>query len=302
MTIASPSRMGRRGRATALRVLPLWLLLVPALTLALTFKFIPMIQGIYFSLHKVQPYLGDKWVAFDNYTTVLSDSGFREALGHTLILAAVQTAGAVVLGLVLALILEGVGVMVWLTRTIVVLPVVTAMAVIGEIWRLIFYPDPLGFANTVLAALHLPTSKFLDSPATALMSIAVVGIWASAPYNMVVFLAGLAGVDRTQYEAAAVDGASRWHRLWHIVIPNLRASFVIVLTLSAIRALGVFTEVYVLTGGGPAGSTTVWMTQIYARGFERHDIGVASAASVLLLAVTALLTVGVQAVSRRKEL
>ena len=278
----------------------LWLMLVPALGLAVMFKFIPLVQGVYFSFHEVTPYLGNTWVGLDNYATVLSSSGFMPALGHTVILAFVQTAGSVVLGLVLALMLEGTGLGLWLTRTIVVLPVVTAMAVIGEIWRIIYYPDSSGLLNSVLGTVGLGPSSFLDSPETALMSIAAVGIWSGAPYNMVIFLAGLAGIDRNLYEAAAMDGAGTLRRVRSIVIPNLRGSFAIILTLSAIRALGIFTEVYVLTGGGPAGSTTTWMTQIYSVGFSRNDVGVASAGSILLLLTTLTLTVVVRRLSARK--
>jgi multiple sugar transport system permease protein len=97
-----------------------------------------------------------------------------------------------------------------------------------------------------------------------------------------------------------VDGATIWQRQRYITLPALRPSLVIVLTLAAIRSLRSFTEVYVLTGGGPAGSTEVWMTRMYSLGFQRNDIGVASAAAVLLLVVTLLLTVGTQLLGKRK--
>ncbi|GAP51688.1 transporter [Streptomyces azureus] len=118
---------------------------------------------------------------------------------------------------------------------------------------------------------------------------------------MVIILAGLAGVDRSLYEAAAMDGGSLWQRLRHITLPALRPALGIVLTLAAIRGLRVFTEVYVLTGGGPAGSTDVWMTRAYTLGFSRNDIGGASAASVLLLCVTLLLTVTVNYFRKRGD-
>lgn len=278
----------------------LWVLLVPAIFLAVMFKFIPLAYGIYFSFHEVL-YSGNQFVGFDNYVDVLTSSGFLAALGHTLLLALVQTTGAVIFGLILAFLLEGAGFGLWLTRTVVVLPVVTALAVVGEIWRLIYYSDSSGFLNSVLGTFGLGPFTFLSSPDTALMSIAVVGIWTMAPYNMVIFLAGLAGIDRNLYEAAAMDGAGTLRRLHSIVIPSLRSSFVIVLTLSAIRALGIFTEVYVLTGGGPASSTTTWMTQVYTVGFDRSDVGVASAGSLLLLIVTFTLTVVVRGLSARRR-
>jgi multiple sugar transport system permease protein len=278
-----------------------WLFLAPGLLLALYFKFIPMYEGVRLSFQEVQPFLGNEWVGLDNYEQVLTDERFREAAGHTLVLGVGQTVGAIAVGLLLALLLEGQARSLWLVRTAVFLPVVTALAIVGEIWRLLYLPTSDGFVNSVLGLLGFGPQPFLDSPDTALWSVMVVGIWVGAPYNMVIILAGLAGVDRSLYEAAAVDGAPVWRRLFHITLPALRPAIAIVLTLAAIRGMRIFTEVYVLTGGGPAGATEVWMTRVFSLGFQRNDIGVAAAGSMLLLAVTLLLTVAVRLATRRAE-
>ncbi|WP_241562222.1 carbohydrate ABC transporter permease [Streptomyces hoynatensis] len=283
------------------RALTPWLFLAPGLLLALYFKFIPMIQGIRLSLHKVQPFLGDQWVGLDNYRTVLEDDRFREAFRHTLALGIGQTLGAIVVGFLLALLLEGQAKSLWIVRTAVFLPVITAIAVVGEIWRLLYLPTGDGFVNTLLGLVGIGPQPFLDSPDSALWSVMAVGVWIGAPYNMVIILAGLAGVERSLYEAAAVDGVSLLQRLRYITLPALRPALTIVLTLAAIRGLRIFTEVYVLTGGGPAGRTEVWMTRVFSLGFERNDIGVASAASMLLLAVTLVLTIAVRLLSRRAD-
>jgi multiple sugar transport system permease protein len=290
----------RRRKGNRAHVLAIWVFLLPAAVLALYFKFIPMVEGIRLSLFKVQPFLGDVFVGFDNYISVLTDARFMDALGHTVILGVTQTLGALVVGFVLALLLEGQAKSLWFLRTAIFLPVVTALAVVGEIWRILYFPTADGPLNTILSWVGLGPLQFLNGTDTALWSIAVVGIWSGAPYNMVIILAGLAGIDRALYESAGVDGATIWQRLRYITLPALRPAIVIVLTLAAIRSLRSFTEVYVLTGGGPAGSTEVWMTRMYSLGFQRNDIGVASAAAVLLLVVTLLLTVGTQLLARRK--
>ncbi|OAE02789.1 sugar ABC transporter permease [Arthrobacter sp. OY3WO11] len=290
----------RRRKGNRAHLLAVWVFLLPAAVLALYFKFIPMVEGIRLSLFKVQPFLGDVFVGFDNYVSVLTDARFMDALGHTVILGVTQTMGALVVGFVLALLLEGQAKSLWFLRTAIFLPVVTALAVVGEIWRILYFPTADGPLNTILSWVGLGPLQFLNGTDTALWSIAVVGIWSGAPYNMVIILAGLAGIDRALYESAGVDGATVWQRLRYITLPALRPAIVIVLTLAAIRSLRSFTEVYVLTGGGPAGSTEVWMTRMYSLGFQRNDIGVASAAAVLLLVVTLLLTVGTQLVARRK--
>ncbi|MBK3646291.1 MULTISPECIES: carbohydrate ABC transporter permease [Streptomyces] len=296
-TVTAPA--GRRGIGRK-AVLP-WLFLAPGLLLAVVFKFVPMGKGIWLSFFKVRPFLGDRWIGLDNYTRVLGDHRFQDAVGHTLVLGVGISLGAIVVGFLLALLLEGQARSLKILRTAVFLPVVTATAVVGELWRLMYYPTSDGLINNALGLLGLGPVQFLDDPGTALWSTMVMGIWMGAPYNMVIILAGLAGVDRSQYEAAAMDGVTLWQRLRHITLPAIRPALGIVLTLAAIRGLRVFTEVYVLTGGGPAGSTDVWMTRAYTLGFTRNDIGGASAASVVLLCVTLLLTVTVNHFRKRGD-
>jgi multiple sugar transport system permease protein len=299
MTATVPAPAARR--AVDKRAVVPWLFLAPGLLLAVVFKFWPMAKGIWLSFFDVRPFLGDKWIGLDNYTRVLTDHRFQDAIGHTLILGIGQAVGAILLGFALALLLEGQARSLKFLRTAVFLPAVTATAVVGELWRLMYYPTSDGLINSGLHFFGLGTVQFLDNPNIALYSTMVMGIWIWAPYNMVIFLAGLAGVDRSLYEAAAMDGVSLWQRLRHVTLPAIRPALMIVLTLATIRGLRVFTEVYVLTGGGPAGSTDVWMTRAYTLGFTRNDIGGASAASVVLLCVTLLLTVMVNHFRKRGE-
>jgi multiple sugar transport system permease protein len=279
-----------------------WVFLAPAMLLFTWFKFIPMFAGIRMSFHEVRPFLGDLWVGVENYVTVFTDPRFHEAIANTLVLGIGQSAGAVAGGLVLALLLEGASRWLWFVRTAAFLPVVTATAVIAEVWRIIYYPAPDGYLNSLLAGVGLGPERFLEDPNTALASVMLVGIWQGAPYNMVIILAGLAGVDRSLYEASALDGAGVWARLRHVTLPSIKPAMTIVLVLAAIRSLRVFTDVWVLTRGGPAGSTEVWMTLTYSLGFERNDLGVASAASVVLLIFSVLLTAAaILLTSARKE-
>ncbi|MGI5424110.1 carbohydrate ABC transporter permease [Streptomyces sp. CA-179760] len=297
VTTPGPRRARIIGKKT---VLP-WLFLAPGLLLALVFKFLPMGKGVWLSFFDVRPFLGDQWVGLDNYTRVLTDHRFQDAIGHTLLLGVGMSLGGIVVGSALALLLEGQARSLKFIRTAVFLPVVTATAVVGELWRLMYYPTSDGLINSGLGLFGLGPVPYLDNPDTALWATMVMGIWMLAPYNMVIILAGLAGVDRSLYEAAAMDGVSLWQRLRHITLPAIRPALGIVLTLAAIRGLRVFTEVYVLTGGGPAGSTDVWMTRAYTLGFTRNDIGGASAASVVLLCVTLLLTVTVNYLRKRGD-
>ncbi len=287
----------RRGRLSA-RLVP-WLFLAPALVLFGLFKFTPMWRAVEMSFHEVRPYLGDRWVGWANYQQVATDEDFLAAIWQTVLLALGQTGGSIVLGLVLALLLEGSARQLWIVRTAVFLPTVAAMAVVAEVWRILYYPAPDGAINTILGYFGTGPSQFLNSEDSSLLSVMAVGIWRGAPYDMMIFLAGLAGVDRTLYEASAADGAGPLRRIWHITFPALRPVFAILFTLAAIRGLRVFTEIFLLTNGGPNGSTEVLMTLIYKLGLERGELGVAAAGSMILLLATVVLTLAVQAVRAR---
>ncbi|MFD1543321.1 carbohydrate ABC transporter permease [Nonomuraea guangzhouensis] len=279
-----------------------WLFLAPALVLFLYFKYIPMAEGMWLSFFKVQPFLGNEWLGLENYRRVFAEEAFRDATAHTLVYAAGQTAGSILVGFVLALLLEGKARTLWFVRTAAFLPVVTATAVVAEVWRLLYFPGSEGMLNTLLGWLGSDTQKFLDDPNGALGWVVLVGIWKGAPYDMMIIIAGLAGIDRQLYQAAAIDGANLLQRIRYVTIPALRPVVTILIILASVRSLRVFTEIYVLTGGGPAGATDVIMTRIFATGFRSGDMGFATAASVVLFLATLLLTAAVTLYRRRKEL
>ncbi|MCP2344935.1 carbohydrate ABC transporter permease [Nonomuraea roseoviolacea] len=288
-----PRRAPRRGTLVA------WAFLAPALLLFLYFKFIPMAKGLVMSFQEIR-YLDSTWVGFDNYRTILTDEAFTAAIRHSVVLALGTTAGSLVLGLVLALLIEGPARYLWFVRTAAFLPVVTTMAVVAEVWRIMYHPGDTGMVNSILGWFGGDPQPFLASEHSSLLSIMGMSVWRGTPYDMMIFLAGLVGVDRSLYEAAAVDGATTWKRLRHITLPALRPVFWILFTLAAIRGLRVFVEVYVLTNGGPNGSSEVLMTLVYKLGFQKGELGVASAGGILLFLATLLLTVLVQVMRRRQ--
>ncbi len=231
--------------------------------------------------------------------SVPADPNFTKAIWQTVLLAVGTTAGSILLGFVLALLVEGQARHLWLVRTAAFLPVVTTMAVVAEVWRIMYYPGRDGVLNTILGWVGLGPEPFLASEHTALGSVILVGIWRGAPYDMMIFLAGLASVNRDLYEAAAVDGAARWRRFLHVTLPALRPVGTILFILAALRGLRSFTEVFLLTNGAPNGSTEVLMTLIYKRGLERGELGVAAAGSMVLFLATAAVTIAVHAWRRR---
>ncbi len=278
-------RHGRHGRW----MIP-WLFLAPALAFFSLFKFWPSIWGVYLGLFHVRPYLGDEWVGLANFSRALTDPDVRAAVGHTVLDAAVQVAGSMLVGFLLALLLEAPARHVRFLRTAVFLPAVTAMVAVAELWHALLYPGRYGAVNSLLGTVGLDPQPWLSSPHSSLWTVMLVQIWKHAPYDMVIFIAGLVGIDRQLYEQASIDGANAWQRLRAVTLPSLRPITTIVLILGMIRGLRVFTEIYVLTGGGPAGSTESIVTYVYKSTVVGNDAGYAAAISALLLATTIVLT------------
>jgi len=271
----------------------------PALILFLYFKILPLAQGVQMSFYDVRPYLGDRYVGGGNYVEATTQPLFTQAIWQTIILAVGTTAGSILLGFLLAILVEGQARHLWLVRTAAFLPVVTTMAVVAEVWQVMYYPDRSGALNTLLGWIGVGPEPFLQSPHQALASVVAVGIWRGAPYDMMIFLAGLATVDRNLYESAAVDGASRWSRFLHVTLPSLRPVITILFLLAELRGLRSFTEVFLLTNGGPGQSTQVIMVLIYKLGLEQGKLGVAAAGSMILFVATAAVTLAVHVWRRR---
>jgi multiple sugar transport system permease protein len=254
------------------------------------FKFWPTVWGAYLSFFNVRPYLGNLWIGTANFTRALTDPVLRTAVLHTGIDTVATVGLSMFVGFFLALLLEGPARHLRILRTAVFLPVVTAMVVVAELWGTLLFPGQYGSVNSLLGDVGLGPYPFLSSPHSALASVIAIQVWKSAPYDMLIFVAGLAGIDRQLYEASAIDGANAWQRLRAVTLPGLRPITTIVLTLGVIRGLRVFTEIYVLTNGGPAGSTETTITYAYSAGVQNNDLGYASSIATLLLVATIVIT------------
>jgi multiple sugar transport system permease protein len=271
-----------------------WLFLAPAIVLLAVFRFWPTVWGVYLSFFDVRPYLGNQWIGFANFSRAFGDPALISAVWHTVFDALASVVGSAFLGFCLALLLEGPARHLRLLRTAAFLPVVIAMVAAAELWNELLYPGGTGAVNTLLGDFGVGPQQFLSSPHEALASVIGVQIWKAAPYDMVIFVAGLAGVDRELYEAVAIDGAKAWQRLRYVTLPALRPITTIVLTLGVIGGLRVFTEIYVLTDGGPAGATQTVVPYDYMQATTNNDVGYAAAVSTMLLIVTVLLTLAVR--------
>lgn len=268
-----------------------WIFLAPALIIFSWFKFIPMVKGLIMSFFKINFDGPDQWVGLENFSRVLSDIALHAAVINTTLYVVVTMVVAALIAFFLALVLEGPARHLHFIRTAIFLPAITSAAIVAELWRIIFSPTGTGIANEFLSWFGIEAQGFLTDQSQALTMIMLLHIWKAVPYNMVIFIAGLAGINRELYDASSVDGASWYRKLLHVTLPGMIPAISVVLMLSFIRGFRVFAEVYATTGGGPGGATEMIMTHIYKVGFEQMDYGYASAVSFLLFAFTVLMTI-----------
>lgn len=178
-------------------------------------------------------------------------------------------------------------------RTIYFSPVVTSMVVISIIWVFLYDKDN-GLINQALSVFGLPSVNWLGNPSTAMPAIIIMSVWQGVGFQMVLFLAGLQGIPDFLYEAASIDGANRWQQFRHITLPGLRGVIVFIIITITIAAFQLFTQVFVMTNGGPDDATTTVVFHMVRKGFREQDIAVASAIGVLFF----LLILGISLVQR----
>ena len=247
--------------------------IAPAFTVTILFSFVSMAISLYVSFHDYDAFSGSAgYVGVENYRRALfdADSYFWLAIGNTTFYVLMTVVGVLCTGLPLAMLCHRARHGQALFRTIYFLPSITPGVVLALVFIHIFGV----------------WGKLLDNANTALPSLALMGVWAGAGYNMVIFLAGLADIPEHLYEAAKVDGANAWRRFWHITIPMLRNTLVFVTVMTIIGAYQVFTSVYIMTSGGPERSTEVIAYSIFINAFSvAGQMGYASALAWLLFAV-----------------
>lgn len=236
-------------------------------------------------------------VGFQNYVDLANDPIFRTALRNNVIWVIGFGGLSVFGGLLLAVLLNRPGRGIGVYRSAIYLPMVFSLAVTGLFWRVLYQPE--GLVNASLGALGLGDlqRQWLADPKVALYAVLVAAVWRQVGYIMVLYLAGLKGVDPSLEEAAAVDGASRWQRFWQIVMPQLRGVNTVVFAVTVIDSLRTFDIVWAMTRGGPYNSTQLLSTYMFQQGFTLVNLGYGSAIAVVifLLAIMFIITYLVRA-------
>jgi len=271
-----------------------YLYVLPAIVVMLVVIAYPIYYTVELSFFNTPPglQLRDKtFIGLDNYVAILTSNVFWRVTVNTVIWTVSSTLIAFVLGFALALALHRDFLGRGMLRGIFIVPWVISAVAASYIWKWIYHSDfgIIGVALVQLGIVDRPPN-FIDSTGTVLASLIVVNIWREFPFAMIMMMAGLQTVPEQLLRAAQVDGASAWQRFWHVTFPHLRGVTTVTILLLAVANFNSFIIPWIMTGGGPANASHIWITHIYELAFGRQRWGVASAYSVLLF--TILMTLG----------
>ena len=282
-----------------------WLFAAPALAVIAVFFALPVLAALALSLTDFDIYaLADggnlRFVGLGNYLGLMQNPLFWQALGNTFYFVLVGVPLSIALSLGAALLLHSrLGVFKPLFRTAYFAPVVTTVVAVAVVWRYLFHTR-YGLVNWALAGIGIEPVDWLGDPDWAMPTIIMFAVWKNFGYNMIIFLAGLQAIPEDLYEAARIDGASRWRQFLHVTLPMLGPVMLMVAILTLSGYFQLFAEPYVMTQGGPLQSTVSVLYLMYEEGFKWWNLGNASAVAFTLFVIMATITYGLLWIARRK--
>lgn len=296
---APPPRRGAGPPGEPRKVAYLYLL--PAFLVYAAFLLYPLGRAVQISLYDWNGNTLATWAGLDNYAEVVSDPALRSAFGHALVLVFFYAVLPLVVGLGLASILNRAKVRgLPFFRTVIFLPQVVAMVVVGVAWRRLYAPD--GSVNDLLRAVGLDSLArgWLGDYTAALPAVGFIGTWFEIGLVTVLLLAGMGRIPGELYEAARLDGAGPVREFFAVTLPSVRGEIAVALTLTVIAALRTFDLVYITTRGGPGQSTSVPSFEVYNRAFQQGRVGSAAAVAVVLTLVIFVISFGITRVAERE--
>jgi ABC-type sugar transport system permease subunit len=279
LDLAPPAKPGRTsGRSREHRVM-FWAFMIPALLVTLLFTILPLIQGVQLMFVRWPGYGLPRYVGFANFKELFTDPEAAAALGRTFLLTATATAGTVIIGTALAIAFHAKIPFTTALKFLAFFPVILPPAVYALAWKTALDPS-LGWVNPVLGAIT-PTfaRNWLSEPVTAMLVVIFVSTIQYVGIPMILMLSALNDIPESVTEAAELDGASTWQRIWDVMLPMTRDVLVVVIGLQIIGNFKTLDTVYALTQGGPGLATDIVPTFIYREGFVLSNFGYASTAA-----------------------
>lgn len=283
--------------------LPGYICILPTIAVLVVFLYIPFINAFRISLYNYKGY-GDMtdFVGIANYVKSWNDPRFWMAFGHTFKLVACDIVFSLLIAFFFAYQLfrgiKGKNIF----NTILFIPYLISMVVVGCIWKTIYNPD-IGPLNQILDAVGLGslTHSWLSDTGTVMNAIIVTWIWRTIPFNLLILYANLMTLPNDYLEAADIDGANTWKKLRYVILPYMAPTFVTLMVLSITNDLRCFDLVHVMSAGGPGGASEVLTTYIYQKAFSQNRFGQASAASIIMMAVMISITVVTNIISKKSK-
>ncbi len=297
---AIPAPARRPSRAEREESRAGWIAISPWIVGFLIFTLFPIGASVYFSFTSYDVLSSPRWIGTQNYQNILTnDPIFWKSVRNTVIYAVIYVPLHLVLAFSIALLLHQVTKWQSGFRTLMYLPAMTPAVATSYVWLSILNPND-GWLNRGLRALHLPAPLWTVDPFWIKPTVVLTGLWVLGG-AMVIFLAALQSVPRDLYEAAKLDGASAWQRMWSVTVPMVSGVILFNLTVSTIASLGVFTQGYVMfdSRGGPENSALFIMMYLYRQGFENFRMGYASAVALVLFVIIVAITLIQFKVSQR---
>lgn len=224
-----------------------------------------------------------------NYTSLLGDQKFMEAMKNTLVFAVGSTIPTIVFGMLIALAMDGARKGTNIYRTIIFAPYITPMVAVSVVWSWIFEPR-VGILNMLMRILGLPESQWLQSSKTAMISVLIVTIWKSLGWTMIFYMEAIRKVPQSLLEAADMDGANGFWKFLKITLPMISPTTFFLVIMSTISSLQAYDQIQILTQGGPAGATRTLLYFYYQEAFRNFDTGKASAVALVLVFITVILS------------
>ncbi len=294
--VATGRRMGVQGKWPVLV-----LFLPPALLLFTLFVILPMGEAAWYSLYDWNGYgLPEKFVGLKNFETLWRTSAFTTALGNNFLIILVSILIQLPLALWLATMVSNriPGAVVF--RLIFFMPYVLADVAAGLIWRFVYDGD-YGLFAAIASFFNVAAPYVLADRHLAIYAVLAVIVWKYFGFHMMLFIAGLQNIDKSYYEAAEIDGASRWQRFTHVTLPLLAPTIRLSVFFSVVGSLQLFDMIMPLTGGGPSNSTQTMVTFLYSYGITRMKVGFGSAIGVVLFIICVTLAFGYRRIFMRHD-
>ncbi|CVI67908.1 L-arabinose transport system permease protein AraP [Clostridiales bacterium CHKCI001] len=274
-----------------------YIFVLPAVILLAAFLIYPALQTVRYAFTNYNIMRPDRitFCGFDNFIEIFQDKDFWKAFTNTLYFTVLVVPFQTVLALALALLISSRRKGVSIFRAAYFSPQVTSMVVVAILWTVMYNSNPeSGLLNALLVKLGFEPSGFLNDPDTAMNSIIFMSAWQGAGYQMMIFLAGLQGIPRDQYEAASIDGAGKLKSFLYVTLPGLKNVIKYVVMITVIQAMKLFTQPYVMTKGGPQNSTRTMVYYVYEQGLQKRNFGYACAVAAIFFVIVVILSLGMK--------